>query len=120
MLNVVSSGRRFWKLTSVLLGGSCSKSGAGSGGAGARHPATAMTASANAIGRCHDGDRELIRVAGGSALARAMVRSPLYTSPAITISAIRSLEASMPLHSVQRPWSFVLFVVAIAGCASGG
>jgi TonB-dependent SusC/RagA subfamily outer membrane receptor len=26
----------------------------------------------------------------------------------------------MPLHSVQRPWSFVLFVVAIAGCASGG
>lgn len=26
----------------------------------------------------------------------------------------------MPLHSVQRPFSFALIVVAIAGCASGG
>jgi TonB-dependent SusC/RagA subfamily outer membrane receptor len=26
----------------------------------------------------------------------------------------------MPLHSVQRQWSFALFVVAVAGCASGG
>jgi TonB-dependent SusC/RagA subfamily outer membrane receptor len=26
----------------------------------------------------------------------------------------------MSLHSVQKPWSFALIVVAIAGCASGG
>jgi TonB-dependent SusC/RagA subfamily outer membrane receptor len=30
------------------------------------------------------------------------------------------MEASMPLHSLERPISFVLLAFAIAGCASGG